>query len=191
MIYCTNREKAIVDFKINNNSEIVTCKNLPISISCTIGSHPCGRAGTWHIDYYAAVGTSSTKDYGDVGFPFEGYEQETFYFVPSPQPDSYDGYKYDLYADCRGTGRLIYEEFSRYSGAVTITAKRFTPSNKTTNQAGLTIKDKDNNTIYSGIADNCDYKVSCGEDCPPGYCKCECVNYPGYCCFDNNGNPLR
>lgn len=29
----------------------------------------------------------------------------------------------------------------------------------------------------------CNVTVSCGDDCPPGYCKCTTTNYPGYCCI--------
>ncbi|MEH1906649.1 hypothetical protein [Nostoc sp.] len=32
---------------------------------------------------------------------------------------------------------------------------------------------------------NCNsYKVSCGDDCPEGFCKCHSDSYPGYCCLD-------
>jgi hypothetical protein len=27
------------------------------------------------------------------------------------------------------------------------------------------------------------YSVVCGDDCPPGHCKCPSPNYPGYCCL--------
>lgn len=29
-----------------------------------------------------------------------------------------------------------------------------------------------------------DYQVGCGDDCPPGTCKCPTDSYPGYCCLD-------
>lgn len=51
-------------------------------------------------------------------------------------------------------------------------------------------------TVTNTIATNCSVDLEVewvyeGSECPPGYCKCECINYPGYCCYDNNGNPLR
>ncbi|MFK0735472.1 MAG: hypothetical protein ACFKPT_20380 [Gloeotrichia echinulata GP01] len=27
------------------------------------------------------------------------------------------------------------------------------------------------------------YSVVCGDECPPGFCKCPTTNYPGYCCL--------
>jgi hypothetical protein len=28
------------------------------------------------------------------------------------------------------------------------------------------------------------YKVSCDDECPEGFCRCEIPEYPGYCCLD-------
>lgn len=53
----------------------------------------------------------------------------------------------------------------------------------------FTILDLRKNVIYSN-PNVINYTVSCDDECPPGYCKCECTNYPGYCCYDKNGNPL-
>ncbi|HCF27619.1 MAG TPA: hypothetical protein DEV81_10575 [Cyanobacteria bacterium UBA11049] len=52
-----------------------------------------------------------------------------------------------------------------------------------------------NGSVTNVVASNCsvDFTIEWvyeGDDCPPGYCKCDCINYPGYCCYDNNGNPL-
>ena len=27
------------------------------------------------------------------------------------------------------------------------------------------------------------YEVACDDECPPGYCKCPTIKYPGYCCL--------
>ncbi|QSJ18747.1 hypothetical protein JYQ62_08300 [Nostoc sp. UHCC 0702] len=39
----------------------------------------------------------------------------------------------------------------------------------------------------NNFTDNIDcpgnYKVSCDDDCPDGYMRCECPGYPGYCCI--------
>ncbi len=50
-------------------------------------------------------------------------------------------------------------------------------------------------TVTNTIAANCSVDLTIewiydGNECPPDYCKCECTNYPGYCCYDKNGNPL-
>lgn len=55
----------------------------------------------------------------------------------------------------------------------------------------FTIKDSLGNVIYSNPDVSCNYTVACDEECPPGYCRCECKKYPGYCCYDSNGNPLH
>ncbi|MBW4677840.1 MAG: hypothetical protein KME52_28745 [Desmonostoc geniculatum HA4340-LM1] len=30
---------------------------------------------------------------------------------------------------------------------------------------------------------DCNYIVTCDDNCPPGHIKCECDSYPGYCCI--------
>lgn len=56
----------------------------------------------------------------------------------------------------------------------------------------LEITDKNDNIIFnqSYIAEP-KYTVVCSEECPKGYCKCDCIQYPGYCCYDSNGILLR
>ncbi|WP_218964710.1 hypothetical protein [Nostoc linckia] len=39
--------------------------------------------------------------------------------------------------------------------------------------------------FYDYVAgDDGNYKVSCGDECPEGFCKCPSPEYPGYCCLD-------
>lgn len=39
--------------------------------------------------------------------------------------------------------------------------------------------------FYDYVAgDDGNYKVSCGDGCPEGFCKCPSPEYPGYCCLD-------
>lgn len=41
--------------------------------------------------------------------------------------------------------------------------------------------------IFSKIGEcPIEYTVSCDDDCPEGFCKCEIAEYPGYCCLDCN-----
>lgn len=209
MVYCNNFDKAIVTFKIGDKTERVKSLNPPITISCGIDTHPCGKKGTWHIDFVNPNGTDSYRDHGTTGFPFEGYETETFFFVGSPEPDSFDGNKYDFYARCQNTERVITYNFSMYSGLPTITAARFTPLPNNTQV--LTIKDKDNQIVYLGAVDSCNYQVSCGDECPVGQIKIPTIEYPGYkcrekcppetccecdcgdviCCYGSNGQVLK
>jgi hypothetical protein len=56
----------------------------------------------------------------------------------------------------------------------------------------MQIFDKNQTMIYQQNFNNQpQYTVACDDECPEGYCKCECIHYPGYCCYDKNGNPLR
>jgi hypothetical protein len=54
----------------------------------------------------------------------------------------------------------------------------------------LKVDDLNGNLFIQEYQNQPTYSVICGDECPPGYCKCECKNYPGYCCYDKNGNPL-
>jgi hypothetical protein len=51
---------------------------------------------------------------------------------------------------------------------------------------GTTLKIEDNSNGIKVInIPNCNsFTVSCGDDCPEGFCKCEIPEYPGYCCLD-------
>ncbi|MHC5729980.1 MAG: hypothetical protein ACYTXY_38870, partial [Nostoc sp.] len=56
----------------------------------------------------------------------------------------------------------------------------FTPSNN----SGLIIKDASNNILLNVAVSECNYQISCGDECPEGYCKIDCETYPGYCCLN-------
>lgn len=49
----------------------------------------------------------------------------------------------------------------------------------------IAITDKNGATVFSKtVPSKPSYTVGCGEECPPGFCKCPTDNYPGYCCND-------
>lgn len=48
----------------------------------------------------------------------------------------------------------------------------------------IEIKDKSGIIFTKNFAVCPDYKVSCDDDCPTGFCKCIINKYPGYCCLD-------
>ena len=55
----------------------------------------------------------------------------------------------------------------------------------------ITISDS-NGVIYKKQGScQISHTIQCDDECPPGYCKCKCVKYPGYCCYDNSGNPFE
>lgn len=47
----------------------------------------------------------------------------------------------------------------------------------------ITISDSKGNTYKDNALCEKSFTVSCGDECPEGYCKCASTNYPGYCCL--------
>lgn len=48
----------------------------------------------------------------------------------------------------------------------------------------LKIKDASGRVIFKAEVKNCSQQITCGDECPEGFCKCSSPGYPGYCCLD-------
>jgi hypothetical protein len=58
------------------------------------------------------------------------------------------------------------------------------------NRCFIEVKDIAGNIVFRNQGDcPATYEIQCG-DCPPGTCKCQCKKFPGYCCYDKNGNSV-
>lgn len=47
----------------------------------------------------------------------------------------------------------------------------------------LKIFDQSGNLIFSDSGENITFNVICNDDCPPNHIKCNCPQYPGFCCI--------
>lgn len=49
---------------------------------------------------------------------------------------------------------------------------------------GFRVRDNQGRIVFEKLQTQCpEYvRVSCGDECPEGYCKCPTLKYPGYCC---------
>lgn len=163
--YCLGKIEGTVIVKNLDGSvrEIVSSKNPPLEIIVINGQSAVTGAG---LD---VNGCGQLNNYGT--YYFNGYAELI--------PITYQG--------CSGLQLYL-------NGVNQGVQELFHPSATIVQQAGcsLLIKDSVNNTLFNQTTQQClPFEVACNDDCPPGYCKCECVNYPGYCCYDNNGIPLR
>lgn len=199
MLYCQSKSKAIVYYEFPSEKiEVYTSDSTPIDISVIETSKEFNLVTQpYRFDFDGNVLTSypytcqapkgvppnascwlisgTWDDYGTIG----DYSSPTVY----GQINSFSGEPIRI-----GSGLTI-------KGVVTNTIRIYCSVDVTLQWrwGGWKIRILDNaNNLFEDNGSNAPtFKVACGEDCPPGYCKCDCVNYPGYCCYDNNGNPLR
>lgn len=169
-------QKATVSIKENaiEIERILIEKNLPISIDCS-PSHPCGPLGQWLMNF-------QTPNCGVESSVFSGRRNEIIAVRPRSQSGCVDGTAWELFATCNGGERIINPTASCLCGKLSILSLQFLASEPD----GLEIRDSLGALVYQRSVSECDYQVACGDGCPPGYLRCECLSYPGYCCIPCN-----
>ncbi|MEH1829531.1 MAG: hypothetical protein V7L22_30045 [Nostoc sp.] len=174
---CEGAKTGKVRFKNNGVTRDIIVPVTPFSVSCSI-TNACGKSGSRTITVNVSNPAASSNN--GTQFTFASYSHEECHFTAVPQGGTYDGNRYDLRGTCPGNDRLIVQGASINSGALIVLSNVFTPDN----ESGLVVKDSNGNTLINVSVSQCDYEVSCGDDCPDGQCKCHSDVYPGYCCND-------
>lgn len=177
-MHCVGKKRGkIIITNAVGAKEIIEVKQVPFTVTCSLEEIAgCGRKGQWSRSWVAARGGSCNSS--DI---VDGYEFEQFTFRATPASGTYDGNRYDLIRTCGS--REFIEPFSFGCGSVTFASLVFTPSDES---FGLKIYNQQNSLIGKFPVKNCDYKITCDDDCPDGHLKCECSAYPGYCCIPCN-----
>lgn len=185
MSYCVNATKATVDFKLGATKDgMVVEKNLPVTIETQ--THP-PNSYKFRYQFRGCPGDRQQVGCWTIGanfsnrYPWEIGNQpsEGDFFVSiftlSGEPVQESG----QHSQCpvcpivrirdSGTGAVILDNLS--SGS-------WEPF-----ECALTVKDSTGAIVFERSGEcPIDFTVACGDECPPGYCKCPTLKYPGYCC---------
>lgn len=184
-VYCAGETKATVDFKLGAvKDSVVIEKNLPVTVD--VQSNPpnsykfryqfrgCpgnrGESGCW------TIGANYPNRYPwEIGNqPSEGdFFVSIFTLSGEPIQESGNHSQCPVCGIVRvrdsATGEVILGDLSSVSWEPV--------------PCSITIKDSTGATVFSRSGDcPVSFTVSCGDECPEGYCKCPTLKYPGYCC---------
>lgn len=184
---CNPGEKARVNYNFNGTSETYETKNTPIQVttesSVTIGSiTKYGLTATvpdgWDSAIVYVCGTAYNNpatctfiyiDY-QVGTALKNQELT---LIPQARSGCLDAHWMSIPAI--GWGDFDTQWKGNNAAVIGLRENKL--------KCRLTITHADNSKFI--VTGDCPltYEVACGDSCPPGYCKCECDNYPGYCCL--------
>lgn len=199
--YCSSKSSAKVSYNFANKKDVFTSRNVPIDIAIDRGigyeTNTLYKFGT-SITVPANAGTVEVYLCGEafLNFPIcqVGYVENfvgtatsgiTLSIESSPNPGQYPQDNCSPNSMQQNIPAInYYNEASEWNGANAVIGLKFSP------QASITITDSKGNIFTDSGIPPISFKVACDDECPHGCCKCECTNYPGYCCYDKNGNPL-
>lgn len=175
MTYCQRGEKATLYYTSSKQQKVVTFNDTPIAVSINV------------------AGTTCWRFYGLNSF---GAQQELFAFGSSPGFEvtgtiAYPTLSGVIQNPLSGGGGSIYFLAPYGYGAAQNSTPTLTPGNTfgscpSARNPTFQIQVTGNSGIaWNDQIDNANaYTVVCGSNCPSGYLKCSCNNYPGYCCVD-------
>lgn len=173
MSNCKGKQKAIVILK--NSQERIIVTPTPVEVTCTGPNF-------------------ETYVHGMVSPINQSFPQNVINIELSPPGQTYNnGAINNPIRPCpipAISGNTITSDFDDYYSDNTGSCTYKVYFSSSTAENTITIKNGNNQIVFQSSNYACDYEVACDDECPPGYCKCECTNYPGYCCYDKNGNPL-
>lgn len=168
MQHCQKGEKAKVIYVKENGQEQQVIFDAPVDVE-TFAGEKCWR--------YAGI--------GDDGVSYEHFQSG---FTPEYRPRSPKGFW--LYMDGNQinptgvaayyyvSGTSITEVFQRYKSASVSTGSCFSSSSR-----GLIKIAHPQGVFEDFYKKDTQYLVSCGDECPEGFLKCDTSVYPGYCCI--------
>lgn len=193
--YCTNSSKATISI-IAPEREVITSNNPPINIEVV-----SMRRTEEYEDYIHSMNQPINKVFEKPIADVQLNDSKNDWIFSGQFPPS------DLRVHAKCPTLISRPEFSP-SDTLHVEDKKLFSDFDSTNYSdnsgtctyriyfaipehNLIIRDNKGEVFQAKYNEKPQYAVGCGDECPPGYCKCECTNYPGYCCYDNNGNPLR
>jgi hypothetical protein len=173
-MFCEGSNFGKVFFTDKSINKVIEIKKTPFSVSCN-PVDARGRSGTLTYSYNGANPEPQCKNQTrEISL----YENERLEFRGVSDSEGYDGKRYQLWAVSSIGERLLNDSFSLGCGSISLSSTKFTASGND----GLVVKDANGNNLYVVAVSECNYSVSCDDDCPEGSHKCTHNKYPGHCC---------
>lgn len=185
--YCTGKLKGNVDINLGGSiyKVTVTQQRLPLTIETNI----IPIAGLWKVtvrSFLSEIETTPRIDtFEGVLAPFKVLLSDQFrdqfsdswILVSNPIPAEDYVWRFNYY---EAQQNLYYQRYAP-NRPVIIGVE---PQVNATKLCQIIVKDKQGIVVFDKTG-NCplNYTVTCDEDCPEGHCKCDTIEYPGYCCL--------
>ncbi|BAY10637.1 hypothetical protein [Calothrix sp. NIES-2098] len=175
--YCNIGDKPKVNFKFATQLEEIYQSNVsPIDVSVedfsvnTINYNPNGYRISFYSTNSGTPGILTVRDYNIVD---TGNGNQDLRYVLQVQRCGEDG---------------LHDYTNVDPNSITVMPTVTCPDVKPDKyRSRLHVKELgQTNDVFTVEGDYpCKYRVACS-DCPPGTCRCDCDNYPGYCCLPCN-----
>lgn len=170
MLYCSGKNKASVYYEFADKKDSFISKIVPIKVLTGVADSGNDTGNTWIV-------RGRGVNFYDCS-PTNEYYEASCSIKPSLKAGTYDfGDRICslIYAYC-GSNIIPRQDFGFHPSDVMI----IPPSDI----CKIEIFDSTDNLLFSDTG-KCPVKftVACEDDCPPGTVRCECIEYPGYCCL--------
>jgi hypothetical protein len=169
MIICENKTQSVVLFRFNNGSEkrykADHALNVEIGSNASSDNKQC-----YKLEYVNLAGTRGVSYICSSHLALVPIEGTTYVWVKDAE------------------GRFAQSGTTEQSATLTIVNGDDIPEGQCTectgNSCSILFKDLAGNILYREVGDcPVTWKYSCDDECPDGYLKCECDEYPGYKCI--------
>jgi hypothetical protein len=176
--YCRNKDRAVITFTIDGQSERLEVSPTPVKVE----ENPVGAIDpSTHCNNM--IEPINIKTYGEIEtiklltptFAKLNAERNQETERPCPIPQIV-GDRLVSYFDGQDLGNY---ELNKYGCCYEVYYKGG-------DRKQLKVTDGNGNTVYDKTGNIKNLKVGCDSDCPDGHIKCQCNKYPGYCCIDCN-----
>ncbi len=174
MLYCEGKTKAIIKYVASSGQEIKhEFLQVPIEIDCA----DVPRTGRFIYTVRASGYNFGTcTPIGDRAFGLTVVADS--YAISSAPP--LGGYETCIFNDYNFY--IATEKVNTFLGTSDAIITSIANPNYSPGGKYLTIKFQ-GSEIFKTQVKNCDYSVTCDDECPEGYLKCVIPEYPGYCCI--------
>lgn len=173
-LFCFGDSKATVYYKDESgNDAVFSTNNTPINVDCD------NQVRTGKFIYTVAFtgyffGTCNPGN-GNFGGEFIADSYTETPALPFTNYGTCFANKYEFFIDGNKTDEI------KVTSDRTITSRLNPNYSKGGNH--LIIKNAQGIEIFKRKVQSCDYRIACGNECPPNHIKCKCNSYPGYCCI--------
>ena len=176
--YCAGKRKATIEVYLSNNSkELVVVSPCPAKVTCS----------EEFIIYNHKMNAPINKTFSNLVTGIEIISTKSWEIAKPDNPDFPGDSRFRTCPLPTIDGNRIYSYFDENpdkNGVSFYTDNSGTCSYKVFfNKQPLTIKDGNDNIVYSNPLAKCAIEVACDEECPEGFIKCKTTKYPGYYCM--------